>query len=199
MSNGHAFKSVFSSCKIHTRNVSHFLFFDVTWNQIHFKLAFNIEILSFQIYSLWWIYKMRQNRRFISFVNHSLFHSWTNNFGTAIRFINTNPVSWTNRAENHPYLRIVILYIPMICFWMISEEYYFVVAKSLVDMVFWKKKERNIHIYDPLYTACIEKSILSWLNSRLKSPLWYEMRGVNVFKLITTLYKWLRYSMIRFK
>ena len=93
-----------------------------------------------------------QNRRFISFVNHSLFHSWTNNFGAAIRFINTNPVSWTNRAENHPYLRIVILYIPMICFWMISGEYYFVVAKSLVDMVFRKRK-------NAIYTFMIHYSL----------------------------------------
>ena len=69
MSNGHAFKSVFSSCKIHTRNVSHFLFFDVTWNQIHFKLAFNIEILSFQIHFLWWLYIKCDKIG-------DLFHSW---------------------------------------------------------------------------------------------------------------------------
>ena len=140
---------------------------------------------------------MRQNRRFISFVIRSLFHSSCQqcchtfykykscelNKQSIKSPLSTNcHIVHSNDLFLNDIRRILFRCCQIPCRYGVQE-----------------KKERNIHIYDPLFTACIEKSILSWLNSRLKSPLWYEMRGVNVFKLITTLYKWLRYFLIRFK
>lgn len=160
-----------------TRNVSHFLFFDVTWNQIHFKLAFNIEILLFQIHSLWIKSKMRQSRRFISFVIRSLFHSSCQH--CCHTFYKYQSCSWTNRAENHPYLRIVILYIPIICFEWYQRILLFV-SKSLVEMLFVKERTFMIH-----YFLCIEKTIHSWLNSRLV----VHPRNIIAHSLVILLYK----------
>ena len=103
---------------------------------------------------LWIKNKMRQNRRFILFVIHSLFHSSSTNNTThyySIRFINTNPIA--EQTDQKITLIYELSYCTTFQWFVLNDirEYYFVcVAKSLVKS--WKKGH-IIYIYDLLHTT----------------------------------------------